>query len=123
MKYTKHMTIPLFLFPMWGCIVNTNEPTVGEEQEGTSIVEAQLSGGCAAGVWTQVDFFVNPFWPVAPRIRVFGTPSFTYRWYGTAFPFYLESGLINGSWSDVLIPPSVGTTLEVKCTTSGTFTD
>ncbi len=77
---------------------------------------------CPAGVFTQVDFYVNPLWPVTPRIQVSGTPSFSYRWYGTAFPFFYESGLIFGTFTDVLIPPGVGTTLEIRCTTNGRFT-
>src|ERR1041384_5458766 len=84
------------------------------DEDQTDVTSDALSTSCAAGVWTQVAFYVNPFWFMTPRIQVFGTPSFTYRWYGTAFPFYFESGLINGSWSDVLIPPSVGTTLEIR---------
>jgi len=44
MKYATGLSIPLFLFSLWGCTSNLDESTAGTEPDNTSVLEAQLSG-------------------------------------------------------------------------------
>ncbi|WP_211370148.1 hypothetical protein [Nonomuraea turkmeniaca] len=86
-------------------------------------VSATTIGGkpCSAGQWTFVLSTVNPFWPVAPRVYAEGTSSFKLRYFSGGPPFYYESGLLNATWSDVLIPPTPYASVEILCTTGGSF--
>ena len=48
MRHHRHMTVLVFLLPLWGCMSGTDNPAAGDEQEDTSLVEAQLSGTAVA---------------------------------------------------------------------------
>ena len=50
MKTARYMTISLILLPLWGCLSSTDEPPAGAEQEGSSVLEAQLSGTAKATI-------------------------------------------------------------------------
>src|SRR5689334_18561072 len=78
---------------------------------------AAFAGGalrpCAANRWTNVGFYVNPFWFLAPRVTVVGS-TFDVRTFGGGIPPFWEADNISG-YADVIISPSFGTSLEVRC--------
>ncbi len=71
---------------------------------------------CVGGQWTQVHWYVNPFWPLNYRYRVNEGVYVKWRWYSGGVPPYWEGSFT--TQGDIWAPPSWYTSVEFLCSTT-----
>ncbi|MCG5217902.1 hypothetical protein [Streptosporangium sp. KLBMP 9127] len=71
------------------------------------------SSFCFANQWTQVHWYINPFWPVSYRYHVPGGGLVRWRWFSGGVPPYWENSFTGTG--DIWTPPSPYTSVEFNC--------
>ncbi|MDR7277122.1 hypothetical protein [Catenuloplanes atrovinosus] len=89
------------------------------EAEGRAAVSAKTAySSCTGGQWTQVHWYVTPFWTASYQYRVASGVSVRWRWFSAGVPPYWE-GSFTGV-ATIWTPPSGYTSLEFLCSQSST---
>ncbi|MFC4531292.1 hypothetical protein [Sphaerisporangium dianthi] len=88
-------------------------PASAATAPGTASAVAFAGSFCYAGQWTQVHWYVNPFWPMTYRYTVPSGGYVRWRFFSGGVPPYWEGGF-SGS-TDIWTPPSPYTSIEFLC--------
>jgi hypothetical protein len=68
---------------------------------------------CSRDRWTQVHWYVHPFWPSSYRYTVSSGVRVDWRWFSSEPPFYWEGNFT--SQGDIWSPPAWYTSVEFRC--------
>jgi len=68
---------------------------------------------CFPGVWTQVHWYVIPFWIANYRYQVNPGVNVSWRWFSAGIPPYWEGSFTTSG--DIWTPPSWYTSVEFMC--------
>lgn len=75
-----------------------------------------IAGYCSPGQWTQVHWYVHPFWPANYRYRVADGVQVSWRFFSSEPPFYWEGGF--NTEGSIWTPPAWYVTIEFMCSTN-----